>query len=73
MSIEHSPAPGGRKTLRRQQVLERFGISNSTLNNWIKAGRFPAPIELGPNVRAWLEEELDAVVERSVRQRDAAA
>jgi predicted DNA-binding transcriptional regulator AlpA len=54
-------------------VLERFGISNSTLNNWIKAGRFPAPIELGPNVRAWLEEELDAVVERSVRQRDAAA
>ena len=72
MSLEHSPARGARKTLRRQQVLARFGISNSTLNNWIKAGWFPAPVALGPNVRVWLEEELDAVVDRRVRERGAA-
>jgi predicted DNA-binding transcriptional regulator AlpA len=72
MAIEHSQSRAGRKTLRRQQVLERFGISNSTLNNWIRAGWFPAPVALGPNVRVWLEEELDAVVERRVRERGAA-
>jgi prophage regulatory protein len=71
MSIEHSPARGGVRTSRRKAVLKRFDISNATLYQWIAAGRFPKPIDLGPNTRAWLDDELDAVVLDRVRERDA--
>lgn len=39
--------------LRRQAVREMLGVANSTLHVWIKNGRFPAPLELGPRVRGW--------------------
>ncbi|WP_148662189.1 helix-turn-helix transcriptional regulator [Paraburkholderia phytofirmans] len=39
--------------LRRQAVRELLGVANSTLHAWIKSGRFPAPLELGPRVRGW--------------------
>ena len=31
-----------------------------TLSRWIKAGLFPAPIQLGPNSIAWIAEEVDS-------------
>jgi prophage regulatory protein len=39
--------------LRRPAVRGMLGVSNSTLHVWIKNGRFPAPLELGPRVRGW--------------------
>jgi len=39
--------------LRRPAVREILGVANSTLHAWIKSGRFPAPLELGPRVRGW--------------------
>uniref|UniRef100_UPI003F82A26E helix-turn-helix transcriptional regulator n=1 Tax=Cupriavidus ulmosensis TaxID=3065913 RepID=UPI003F82A26E len=39
--------------LRRPTVRGMLGVSNSTLHAWIKNGRFPAPLELGPRVRGW--------------------
>lgn len=39
--------------LRRPVVREMLGVANSTLHAWIKSGRFPAPLELGPRVRGW--------------------
>jgi predicted DNA-binding transcriptional regulator AlpA len=37
--------------------------SRMTLHRWLKSGAFPAPIELGPNSRGWLESEVLAWLE----------
>jgi len=39
--------------LRRPAVRVMLQVANSTLHAWIKSGRFPAPLELGPRVRGW--------------------
>jgi len=46
--------------LRRPDVRALLGISNSTLHAWVKAGRFPAPLELGPRVRGWRRSVVEA-------------
>ena len=68
MSLKHDPTRLGTPVLRRKQVCALLGVSHTTLYDWIRAGRFPAPIELGPNSRAWLREE----VEEFLAQRKAA-
>jgi prophage regulatory protein len=70
MSIEHSPARGGLRVLRRKEVLDKFRISASTLYAWINAGQFPGPIEAGPNTKVWLEDEIDALLIKRARERD---
>ena len=69
MSLEHSPARSGVRVLRRKQILEMFGISNTTLWEWVRTGKFPAPIDLGPNTRAWLAEEVDAFLLQRAKER----
>lgn len=45
---------------RRAFVIDKYGISVSTLYRWIAANRFPAPIQLGPGVVAWRATDLAA-------------
>lgn len=52
--------------IRRSEVLQRCGISNSTLHRRLKAGEFPAPIKLGPRAVAWVEEEVDAWIAQRI-------
>jgi prophage regulatory protein len=59
MSLEHAPQRDGVRVLRQKQVCEMLGISGSTLWQWVRDGKFPPPIELGPNTKAWLGEEID--------------
>jgi prophage regulatory protein len=73
MSLEHSPARGGVRILRQRQVLELLGISSSTLWEWVRKGRFPRPISLGPNTRAWLPEEIDQHLLARAKERDQIA
>ena len=68
MSHEHDPTQLGTPVLRRKQVCDLLGISHTTLYDWIRAGRFPPAIELGPNSKAWLRDE----VEEFLAQRKAA-
>jgi prophage regulatory protein len=44
--------------LRRPQVQQRTGLSRSTLYQYIKEGRFPAPLCLGPRAVGWLESDV---------------
>jgi predicted DNA-binding transcriptional regulator AlpA len=37
-------------------------VSASTIRQWIKAGRFPAPVRLGPRVIAWRLQDIEAFV-----------
>ena len=47
-----------------------FGWSPSTRKRKIKSGEFPAPIELGPNMRGWPEEWVEDYRERIIAQRE---
>ena len=59
MSIEHSPARVGVRILRRRQLLQKLGISSTTLWQWVRDGKFPSPFDLAPGVPAWLEDTVD--------------
>jgi prophage regulatory protein len=49
----------GLKILRRKTLLEKLGFSSATLHRKIKAGEFPPPLRLGPNMRGWMENVAD--------------
>ena len=50
--------------LRFDDLRDRRIVKNrTTLYRWIKERGFPAGILLGPNTRAWPEDEVDAWLE----------
>lgn len=56
---EGSPAePPVPRVLRREEVLRRVPVSIDTITRMVKAGSFPAPIQLGPQAVGWLEHEV---------------
>lgn len=58
--------------LRRREVEARTGLGCSTIYDGIKAGTFPAPIQLGPKSVGWVEAEIVAWLAARVAARDAA-
>lgn len=52
--------------IRRPEVLQRCGISNTTLHRLIHADDFPAPIQLGPRAVAWVESEINEWIEQRI-------
>lgn len=58
MSIEHSPA---RVIIRWPEVKRLTGKSRTQIWRDVRAGKFPAPVKLGPNSIGWYQDE---VVER---------
>jgi len=59
MSLEYSPARH-RTISRWPAIKERFKKSRSQIWRDVRAGKFPAPIQLGPNSIGWFDDELDA-------------
>jgi predicted DNA-binding transcriptional regulator AlpA len=51
---------------------ERTPIHKSTLRRGINAGRYPAPIKVGPGTNRWRAQELIETVERAAAERDLA-
>ena len=49
-----------RKIIDSKELNER--VPKSRVQRWrdIKAGKFPAPIEIGPNKLGWYQDEVDA-------------
>lgn len=41
--------------LRVRDLTKLLGVSRVTIWSWRRAGHFPEPIQLGPNVVAWSE------------------
>ncbi len=48
------------RMLRDKQVRERTGLSRTTRWRMVKAGRFPAPVELTPGLVGWREADIVA-------------
>jgi predicted DNA-binding transcriptional regulator AlpA len=47
-------------------------IQPATLYRGIEAGRFPKPINVGPNIVRWLRSECEAALEALIAKRDRA-
>lgn len=47
----------------RQEPL--IPVSPATIWRWVRAGRFPKPVKLGPGVTAWRGADLIAFIENS--------
>ena len=51
------------KFYRLPDVLEAVGVSRSTLDRWIKSGKFPPPVKLNPDGGrsvAWSADDIEA-------------
>lgn len=48
--------------IRRQEVLDRLGVSNSTLFNRINERLFVPPVPLGGRAVGWIEHEVDTIL-----------
>jgi predicted DNA-binding transcriptional regulator AlpA len=60
--------------IRFAELKARNIVSNRmTLSRWIKAGRFPKPVHLGPNTTAWASDEVDAFEARIRAEREGRA
>lgn len=57
-----------KKMLRAPEVMARIGWSRVTLWRRVRAGAFPAPVELGSNMIGWLEEEVEEWIEAQPRR-----
>jgi prophage regulatory protein len=45
--------------IRLPKVIEKTGLSKSTLYGLIASGKFPAQIQLGPRCVAWEEDKIE--------------
>ena len=45
--------------LRLPSVLERTGLSRSTVYLMVSKGKFPAPVSLGERAVGWVESQVD--------------
>lgn len=48
---------GETKFLRMKEVCERVGASKTTINGWIREGRFPKPCKLA-DISVWHSEDV---------------
>jgi prophage regulatory protein len=57
---------------RKKRVLDRTGLSNSTLYELMAAGKFPKPVKIADRCVAWPENEVDAWIAARIAEREAA-
>lgn len=55
------------RLLRLPEVIERTGLSRSSLYQRINQGTFPRPIKLGQRASAWPLSEIDQWVADTIR------
>jgi prophage regulatory protein len=59
IKARHEARAGANRVLRDHEVEARVGLSRSTRWRLVRAGQFPAPIELGERARGWIESDID--------------
>jgi predicted DNA-binding transcriptional regulator AlpA len=54
--------------LRLPAIIAPHGLIPVSKSTWwagIKAGRYPAPIKLGPNISAWRVKDIQALIDKA--------
>lgn len=60
--------------LRLPEVLERTGLSRSTIYVRLEQGLFPRPVSLGARAVGWIESEVDEWIRQRIEEsRDGVA
>jgi prophage regulatory protein len=54
------------KILRLPNVLDRTGLSRSTVYQRVTEGRFPRPVSLGARAVGWIETEIEEWIVRQI-------
>ena len=55
---------------RKKKVLDRTGLSNSTLYELMAAGKFPKPVKIADRCVAWPANEVDAWIAARIAERE---
>jgi prophage regulatory protein len=63
----------GKKTLRIWQVVEKVGLSAPTIWRLCSSGEFPKPIKISRGCTAWLEHEIDELIDAKAAEREPIA
>lgn len=61
------------RLLKVSEVQARLGISRACVYLWIREGRLPAPLKLGPKAARWPESVIDRWIEAAVARSAEAA
>jgi len=56
----------GMKIVRLRDVMQRTGLSRSTIYARLRDGEFPSAIRLGPRAVGWLECEIEDWIEARI-------
>jgi prophage regulatory protein len=59
------------KLIRLPDVLDRTGLSRSTIYERMAKGTFPKSVPLGPQLRGWVEKEINDYIAARIAERDA--
>ena len=59
MSTESTPKPP-RRLCRPLEICKRYSTSRTQIWRDVRAGKFPAPVQIGPNSVGWWSDKLDA-------------
>lgn len=63
--IKNPPSPLPQEGfVRLPQVLHVLSIGKTSFWDGVKAGRFPAPVKLGPRTSAWKVEDIRDLINR---------
>lgn len=54
--------PDAPPRVRAAQLAEWFGVSVNAIQDWVEAGRLPAPLKLGPRTHWYDVEEVRAAL-----------
>jgi prophage regulatory protein len=57
--------------IRLRPLCERVGLSRARIYQLIQQGRFPAPVKIGDKASGWVDEEIEALIESRIAERDA--
>lgn len=62
-----------KRILRPAELQARLGIGHSQFYEWIKTGKLTRPVQLGPQSVGHPEDEIDAVIDQLIQERDSRA
>jgi prophage regulatory protein len=63
----------GKRTLRISRVVEKVGVSAPTIWRLCASGEFPKPIKISRGCTAWLEQEIDELIDAKAAEREPIA
>lgn len=58
------------RILRLKEVMDKTGLSRSTLYKYIEQGHFPKSVPLGGRAVGWVESEVDDWITARIEDRD---